>query len=88
MTPIPPSIIGAANFILAEPYTHAELNALFMSFGFPGDAPEGNKIEKCRNWLRRANAESEDPSRIPSSTFGERKASGVSQRTWRSPRPS
>src|SRR5262245_57760202 len=32
-----------------------------MFAGFPGDAPEGNKIEKCRNWLRRANAEGADP---------------------------
>jgi hypothetical protein len=61
MTTIPPSIIGTASPILADAYTHAQLNALFMSVGFPGDAPEGNKIEKCRNWLRRANSESQDP---------------------------
>jgi hypothetical protein len=59
MTTIPPSIIGTP--ILADAYTHAQLNALFMSAGFPGDAPEGNKIEKCRNWLRRGNSESKDP---------------------------
>jgi len=58
---IPPSIIGTASPILADAYTHAELNALFMFAGFPGDAPAGNKIEKCRNWLRRANAEGADP---------------------------
>jgi hypothetical protein len=34
---------------LAEAYTHAQLNALFMAAEFSGDAPEGNKIEKCRN---------------------------------------
>lgn len=61
MTAIPPSIIGTASPILADAYTHAHLNALFMSVGFPGDAPEGNKIEKCRNWLRRGNSESQDP---------------------------
>lgn len=61
MTAIAPSIIGTASPILADAYTHAQLNALFMSAGFPGDAPEGNKIEKCRNWLRRANAECKDP---------------------------
>src|SRR5438874_2675643 len=60
MTALPPSIIGTASPILAEAYTHAQLNALFMSVGYPGDAPEGNKIEKCRNWLRRANSESQD----------------------------
>ena len=61
MTLIPPSVIGTASPILADAYTHAQLNALFMSVGFPGDAPEGNKIEKCRNWLRRANNECQDP---------------------------
>lgn len=61
MPAIPPSIIGTASPILADAYTHAQLNSLFMSAGFPGDAPEGNKIEKCRNWLRRANSECDDP---------------------------
>jgi hypothetical protein len=61
MATIPPSVIGTASPILADAYTHAQLNALFMSAGFPGDAPEGNKIEKCRNWLRRANAQCQDP---------------------------
>src|SRR5215475_597612 len=60
----PPSIIGTVSPILADAYTHAQLNALFMSAGFPGDPPDGNKIEKSRNWLRRANAECEDPLRM------------------------
>jgi hypothetical protein len=61
MAPIPPSIIGVASPVLAEKYTHAQLNSVFMAAGFTGDPPEGNKIEKCRNWLRRANAEINDP---------------------------
>ena len=61
MTAIPPSVIGTVSPILAEVYTHAQLNALFMAAGFPGDEPEGNKIEKTRKWLRRANGESADP---------------------------
>jgi hypothetical protein len=64
MATIPPSIIGTASPILADAYTHAQLNALFMSARFPGDVPDGNKIEKCRNWLRRANAECEDSLRM------------------------
>lgn len=60
MAPIPPSVIGTASPILADAYTHAALNALFMAAGFPGDPPAGNKSEKCRNWLRRANTESQD----------------------------
>jgi Abortive infection C-terminus len=55
MAPIPPSVIGTAAPILADWYTHAQLNALFDSHGFPGDAPDGNKIEKCRLWLRHGN---------------------------------
>jgi hypothetical protein len=40
---------------------HAELNALFMQAGLPGDPPEGNKTQKCLSWLRRANSECADP---------------------------
>ena len=61
MASIPPSLIGTAGPILAEAYTHAQLNALFMSIGFPGNAPEGNKIEKCRIWLRNGNQILTDP---------------------------
>ena len=71
MAPIPPSIIGVVSPILAEKYTHAHLNAVFMAAGFPGDPPEGNKIEKCRNWLRRANSESDDPLKIFASLIAE-----------------
>jgi hypothetical protein len=61
MPQIPPSLIGTAGPILDTHYTHAELNALFMQAGFPGDPPEGNKTHKCLSWLRRANAECSDP---------------------------
>jgi hypothetical protein len=61
MPAIPPSVIGTVSPILAFAYTHSELNNLFMSAGFPGDPPEGNKQDKCRNWLRRANAECQEP---------------------------
>jgi hypothetical protein len=60
MPPIPPSVIGTSSPILADWYTHSQLNVLFDAHGFPGDAPEGNKVEKCRVWLRRGNAELED----------------------------
>ena len=53
-------MIGTAAPILADWYTHAQLNALFDSHGFPGDAPDGNKIEKCRLWLRHGNKELPD----------------------------
>lgn len=58
---IPPSIIGVVGPILADAYTHARLDALFYSAGFPGDPPDGNKINKCLQWLRRANKEESEP---------------------------
>ena len=64
MTSIPPSIIGVLSSVLAEIYTHAQLNSLFMAAGFPGDPPEGNKTEKSRNWLRRANTQHQEPLKL------------------------
>jgi hypothetical protein len=55
MTQIPPSVIGASAPVLADWYTHSQLNSLFPYHGFPGDPPAGNKIEKCRLWLREGN---------------------------------
>jgi hypothetical protein len=64
MTQIPPALIGTTGPILDTHYTHAELNALFMQAGFPGDPPEGNKTQKCLSWLRRANVECSDPLKL------------------------
>ncbi|SRR5260221_7657269 len=64
MTQIPPALIGTAGPILDTHYTHAELNALFMQAGFPGDPPEGNKTHKCLSWMRRANVECPDPLKL------------------------
>ena len=49
-TRIPPSVIGVTAPILAHSYTHSQLNALFLSAGFPGDSPPGNKVDKCLGW--------------------------------------
>ena len=64
MAQIPPALIGTAGPILDAHYTHAELNALFMQAGFPGDPPEGNKTHKCLSWMRRANAECSNPLKL------------------------
>lgn len=61
MAEIPSSVIGAASKVLERAYTHSGLNALFPQHGFPGDVPDGNKLDKCLAWLRRANAELPDP---------------------------
>jgi hypothetical protein len=61
MAIIAPSIIGTVSPILADAFTHSRLNDMFMAAGFPGDVPEGNKSDKVRNWLRRANKECAEP---------------------------
>lgn len=55
MPKIPPALIGTVSPILADTYTHSQLNSLFLAHGFPGDPPEGNKVDKCQSWLRRGN---------------------------------
>lgn len=62
MTPrlIPPSLIGTVSSLLAQRYTHDQLDALFMSAGFPGDPPEGSKPAKVMAWLRSANRDGDD----------------------------
>lgn len=58
---IPHSLIGAVSPILADHYTHATLDALFMQHGFPGEPPTGrNKIDKASVWMREANNHCDD----------------------------
>lgn len=52
---IPPALIGVTAPILDAAYTHSQLNSLFMSAGFPGEPPQGNKTQKCQDWMRAAN---------------------------------
>lgn len=61
MALIPPSIVGTAAPMLAERYTHSQIDSLFMTNGFPGDPPEGNKEKKCLEWLRLGNQRMSDP---------------------------
>lgn len=60
MAKIPSSLIGIAGPVLAEAYTHSNLNSLFLTHGFPGDPPEGNKVDKCQHWMRLANRDCSD----------------------------
>ena len=48
-------------------YSHGKLNTLFMEAGAPGDAPEGNCVQKCLSWLKRTNA---DPASDPLKVLG------------------
>src|SRR4051794_37503837 len=76
---IPPGVIAAVSDALAAQYTHTGLNGLFMRAGAPGDAPLGNKVEKCRAWLRAINADqTRDPHQVLGELIGEVMDSEVS----------
>ena len=53
---IPNSVIYVDGDVLGGwYYSHTKLNTLFGGAGFPGAPPAGNCIQKCQDWLRRAN---------------------------------
>src|SRR5258708_5929915 len=62
---IPKSVIDVVSETLGWHYTHSQLNSLFSESGAPGEAPLGNKIDKCSAWLKLTNAEGRgDPLRV------------------------
>ncbi len=52
---IPNPVIAVVAEELEKHYTHAELNQLFVESGTSGEPPVGNKLNKCRYWLRTVN---------------------------------
>jgi hypothetical protein len=50
-----PVIAVVAEVIGQHYYSHSKLNTLFMEAGAPSDPPEGNCVQKCLSWLKRAN---------------------------------
>jgi hypothetical protein len=52
---IPAPVIAAAAEVVIGRETHASLDSLFMHAGAPGDPPEGSKLVKAQEWLRRVN---------------------------------
>lgn len=72
MPKIPPAVIGVPATCLAERYTHANLDSLFYTANFPGDPKEGaNKVDKCMDWMRRANMLSVDALALFGNLIGE-----------------
>jgi hypothetical protein len=61
---IPVPVIAVVAEILSNQFSHSELNILFELVGVPGDPPPGNKLDKIRLWLRRANTSHSDPLRL------------------------
>ncbi|MCH8854117.1 MAG: abortive infection family protein [Planctomycetes bacterium] len=58
---IPPSLIGLVGRIISEEHTHAEIDSIFLSAGFPEDVPAGSRPTKVQQWMRDANREFETP---------------------------
>lgn len=54
-----PVIIVVSEVIGSFYYSHRRLNLLFAEKGAPGEPPEGNCVEKCSGWLKRADADAD-----------------------------
>jgi len=52
---IPNPVIAVVADELYQHHTHAELNQLFMASGALGEAPVGNKLDKCTRWMQQVN---------------------------------
>ncbi|HEV2022748.1 MAG TPA: abortive infection family protein [Terriglobales bacterium] len=55
---IPVPVIAVVSDVLARNYTHNRLDFLMEQAGLTGDPPFGNKVDKARAWLKRANTDS------------------------------
>lgn len=54
---IPTPVIAVVADVLGDLYTHSHIENLMEQAGLPGDPPPGNKVQKARAWLMRANAD-------------------------------
>jgi hypothetical protein len=52
---IPVPVIAVVSDLLATRYTHSRIDYFMGAAGLEGDAPIGNKVDKTRSWLKRAN---------------------------------
>lgn len=58
---IPSPLIGVIGEVFNDHYTHSDIDRLFAYADAPGEPPEGNKVKKTVEWLRRVNKASPDP---------------------------
>lgn len=61
---IPSPLIGVIGEIFSDHYTHSDIDRLFAYADAPGDPPEGNKVKKTVEWLRRTNKQSQAPLKV------------------------
>lgn len=54
---IPIPIIAVVAQVLDPHLSHTQIDTLMESVGIPGPVPTGNKVDKLRSWLKRANGE-------------------------------
>ena len=54
---IPAHLISTLAEVISDSETHAKMDNLFMYANAPGDPPEGNKMVKAQEWLRRINSD-------------------------------
>lgn len=54
---IPVPVIAVVSDLLATRYTHSRIDYFMEAAGLEGDAPMGNKVDKTRSWLKRANSD-------------------------------
>lgn len=59
---IPMPVIGLASRLLAEYYTHSEIENFFYSAGTTVPKPEGNKMLKAQSWLIAINEQEQSKS--------------------------
>lgn len=52
---IPVPVIAVVALVLENHLSHTQIDTLMESLGLPGPIPLGNKLDKLRTWLRRAN---------------------------------
>jgi hypothetical protein len=54
---IPVPVIAVVAQVLETHLSHTQIDTLMESVGVPGPVPMGNKVDKLRAWLKRANGE-------------------------------
>lgn len=63
--PIP--VVAVVAEELANNFSHTQLDTMFEEHGAPGEPPCGNKVHKCREWLKAVN---KSPHPVPTDFLG------------------
>ncbi len=68
-----PVIATVSDVIGTHYYSHTKLNTLFQESGAPGEVPDGNCVNKVRNWLQRFNEDDSvgDPLNLLANVIGD-----------------